>query len=64
MTKNDKIRRSVGRPPVDKPMRQVTFRISDELLEAVDAVVEDRDGGCDRSAVMREAIAKGLRLMR
>ena len=70
MAKNDKFdverlryRRPVGRPPVENPMKQITIRVTDELLEAVDVVIDERDGACDRSAVIREAIAKGLKHM-
>ena len=71
MTKNDKFnidrlryKRPVGRPPVENPMRQIAVRLPDDILEAIDAIIEDRDGACDRSAVIREAVAKGIRLMK
>jgi metal-responsive CopG/Arc/MetJ family transcriptional regulator len=56
-------RRPVGRPPVENPMRQIAVRLPDEMLEAIDAVIDDRDGACDRAAIIREAISKGLRQM-
>jgi hypothetical protein len=33
------------------------------MLAAIDAVIDDREGACDRAAVIREAISKGLRQM-
>lgn len=56
-------KRPVGRPPVENPMRQIGVRLPDEMLAAIDAVIDDREGACDRAAVIREAISKGLRQM-
>lgn len=51
-----------GRPPIGgKPMTQITLRMTDELLEAVDAVIEDREGQTDRGSVIREYLAKGFK---
>lgn len=51
-----------GRPPIgDKPMKQITIRMTDELLEAVDVIIDEREGQTDRGAVIRELIARGLK---
>ena len=52
-----------GRPPIsgDKPMRQISVRLTDELLEAIDGIIDDREGQTDRGAVIRELISRGLK---
>ena len=71
MPKDDKFdldrlryKRPRGRPPVENPMRQITIRLPDDLLEAIDVVLDEREGASDRSTVIREAVIKGLREMR
>ena len=51
-----------GRPPMgDKPMRQITVRLTDELLESIDVIIDDREGQTDRGSVIRELISRGLK---
>jgi metal-responsive CopG/Arc/MetJ family transcriptional regulator len=53
-----------GRPRTfDEPMQQIAVRLPSHLLEAIDAVIDDREGQSDRASVIREAIAKGLKDM-
>lgn len=57
-----RFKRPRGRPPIGaKPMTQITIRMTDELLEAVDAIIDKREGQTDRGAVIREFLAKGLK---
>lgn len=58
-----RVKRPVGRPPLEHPMRQLAIRIPDNLLEAIDSVILEREGQCDRATVIREAIARGLKQM-
>jgi metal-responsive CopG/Arc/MetJ family transcriptional regulator len=44
-------------------MQQIAVRLPSHLLEAIDAVIDDREGQSDRASVIREAIAKGLKDM-
>ena len=51
-----------GRPPMgEKPMRQITVRLTDELLEAIDVIIDEREGQTDRGSVIRELISRGLK---
>ncbi len=52
-----------GRPPIsgDKPMTQITVRLTDSQIEAIDAIIEDRFGQAERGAIIRELIERGLR---
>ena len=60
----EKIRykRGPGRPPVESPMKQIAIRLPDDLLAAIDVVIDEREGQTDRAAVIREMIAKGLKV--
>lgn len=49
------------RVPSGRAMTPVTIWLPDELLEAVDAVIEDREGQTDRGSVIREYLAKGFK---
>lgn len=55
-------RRLRGRPPMgDKPMQQITVRLTDDLLEAIDVIIDDREGHAERGGVIRELISRGLK---
>lgn len=41
-------------------MTQIAIRFPDEMLEAVDKIVEERFGQADRTGVIRELVAEGL----
>lgn len=45
-------------------MEAVTLRISKTQLEIVAEIIADRQGQTDRTAVLREAVALGLPLIR
>lgn len=53
-------KRGRGRPRVDNPMSQITFRISLDLIEAIDAIAE-QETEHDRSRVIRDLIRIGLK---
>lgn len=57
--------RPVGRPPEGHAAMAVTvpLRLSQELIDEIDLVIAKREGAPSRNAVMREAMAKGLRQM-
>lgn len=51
----------MGRPLVgDKPMKQIAIRFPDDMLQQVDDIVAERFGHADRTAVIRELLAKAL----
>lgn len=41
-------------------MRQIAIRMPEDMLAAIEAIVEERFGQVDRTAVMRELIAEAL----
>jgi metal-responsive CopG/Arc/MetJ family transcriptional regulator len=45
----------------DKPMQQITVRLTDDLLEAIDVIIDEREGQTERGAVIRELISRGLK---
>ena len=53
--------RPVGRPRQGKTvMPMISIRIPEDMIAAVDRIVEERFGQADRSAVIRELIAQSL----
>lgn len=42
----------------------VPLRLSDEIVEGVDEVIDDREGAPSRNAVLREMIVRGLKSWR
>ncbi len=51
----------MGRPLVgEKPMKQIAIRFPEDMLEEVDEIVAERFGHADRTAVIRELLAKAL----
>ena len=60
----ERVRIKTGRPPLhEEPMKQIAIRLPDHLLEAIDVIIEEREGAPDRAAIIRELIARGLRSM-
>lgn len=57
-------KRGPGRPRAEHPLQQIAVRLPQDMLSEIDRVVADRLGQTDRAAVIREAIARGLREMR
>lgn len=51
-----------GRPLAgEAPMRQIAIRLPDEMLNAIDYLLEDRMDRPDRTAVIRELLAEALK---
>lgn len=51
----------MGRPLVAaKPMKQIAIRLTDEIIAGVDAIVAERFGQADRTAVIRELLSQAL----
>ena len=51
-------KRGPGRPPSGDPMPQISVRVSQWMLDKIDAIIEhERHGQGDRATVIREAIA-------
>ena len=52
-----------GRPPIsgDKPMTQITVRLTQQQLEAIDTIIDDRHGQTERGAIIRELIERALK---
>ncbi len=56
-----KPKKPMGRPLLgDKPMKQIAIRFPDDMLSEVDAIVAERFGQADRTAIIRELVAKAL----
>lgn len=43
-----------------KPMKQIAIRLPDEIIEALDQIVDERHGMADRTQVLREVLMEGL----
>ena len=41
-------------------MKQIAIRLPEDMIKAVDQIVEDRYGQADRSAVFRELVSQAL----
>ena len=41
-------------------MKQIAIRLPEDMIKAVDRIVEDRYGQADRSAVFRELVSQAL----
>lgn len=53
----------VGRPPHESTAMAITIplRLTDEIVAAVDRVIQKRGGSASRNSVLRDMIKKGLR---
>ena len=58
----EKFRLPAGRPRKDGgAMPQIAIRIPHDMLETIDVIIEEREGQAERTTVIREMIARGLR---
>lgn len=53
-----------GRPTTDDNMEQITMRVPKEMIAVVNEISDGRLDRPDRSTILREAMAIGLKIMR
>jgi len=54
-------RGKIGRPRLaDQPMRQIAIRLPEEILQALDEIIDERHGQADRTAVIRELLMDAI----
>jgi metal-responsive CopG/Arc/MetJ family transcriptional regulator len=59
---DEKARLKPGRPPnPDGAMQQLAIRIPNWMLDEIDVIIDSREGQTERTTVMREMIARGIR---
>ena len=52
---------TAGRPPLsERGSIQIAIRFPAEMVDSIDAIVEDRFGQADRTAIIRELVAEAL----